>query len=241
MKVIIVTALFGVLFQMLVFGAETVAELAAQYRKGAKEATTKIDEILQTQGAQIVADRAAKGDKDGAARVADQIQAKLRGNPVPEPDVSLTALFLKYENARLKALEPIKASTLEKIDRSLKQAAKGDMKAGVALAELRNEVEHGRIGSAESPASSMIPEKWDYFSNAEMKSRSGVLTFNSDGTLILDGHTITKGTWKQAGQRSILDVTLFPGDKEERAKIILQGETALFERPFGTRYLKVQK
>lgn len=220
--------------------AQSPGEIAEGYRKASRQACEKIDQILQSQGARIVAERAANGDKDGANRVAAQIEGKLKGEPISAPDAAIVQLLVQYDSARMQALLPIQKSTLQKIDRALKDAAKGDIKAGVELAVLRNEVERGRIIESVQPIAAGIPMKWDYFSSSEMSGRMGILTLNEDGTLVLDGHTITQGKWKLT-KNSTLDVTLFPGDKEEKAKIIIQGNTALFERPFGTRYLKAHQ
>ena len=226
------------LLPVLVSG-QTPAELTTEYRASAREACQRVDKILKEQGAQIVAHRAAQGDNEGAKKVAFQIEEKLIGEIVSNPADELVPLFVKYDAARLNALAQIKSTTLQKIDRRLREAAKGEIKVALDLADLRSEVESGRIKSVVNKELG-FPMKWDYFTSQDIGVRAGTLLLKEDGTLILDGRSYTEGKWKKGGRKGTLDVVLFPDGKEEKCQIIFNDDqTARFERAtVGTRYLK---
>jgi len=147
-----------------------------------------------------------------------QIEAKLKGEPVTSPHSAAVTLFTQYDTARARALKPIKAASLQRIEVMLKTSAAKDMKVILELAKAREEIESEIIPLA--GASSGAPTLPAILHNTEWTwERPGVsesISFAKDGTF---EQTVFRGTWERL---SDYDVQLLYGKTGQERKVVLR-------------------
>jgi hypothetical protein len=242
MKTLLLTVLFAA--SMMSAWSQTPAQILEEYRAKAETACQKLNGTLQTQGAAIAAGLVAKGDTAGAADISKQIEAKLKGEPVTSPHSAAATLFTQYDTARASALKPLQAASIQRIEAMLKTSAGKDMKVILELAKAREEIEGVKAPAVAPsvPASvAKMPLEWEYYAHPNMAKLGGRMVFKEDGTFILFGPpgktSATPGTWATTANSNVLSVQINGGEK---GTITMNGRTAVFERPIGTRYLKAK-
>jgi hypothetical protein len=224
---------------------QTPAQIMVDYRTKAAAACQKLDSTLQTEGAAIAAALVGKGDTTGASKISEQIEAKVKGDPVPSPHNAISTLFIQYDAARSNTLKPIKAASIQRIEAALKtSAASKDMKLVLELAKAREEIEGGKIQTA-SPAAGptplKIPMSWTYHLNPDRQKLNGELTLSEDGSLVLgNADSKTPGKWEQTKDPNILKIILETDKGKENCEMRIAGNEAEIQRSIGTRFLKAK-
>ncbi len=181
--------------------ADTPAKIAEDYRKAAAAALTKLNGTLEQAATPLIAKLISSGDTDGADALAEQLKAKLAGEPVATPQASATLLFAQYDQARAKALEPVQKASIARIE-SLVKSTNGSPKLETLteLSKVRAEIEAGspaaKAGStAGTPKSSAAAAKEVA---ALVKSLGGTYKTGSEGDEVSFNHaTLTTADLQQ--------------------------------------------
>lgn len=121
--------------------ADTPTQIAADYRKEASAAVQRLNETLEKAATPLVANLVAKGDLADAEQLAEQLKAKLAGGQVLAPHSSAALLFAQYDQARSKALEPVRKAAMARIEKMLLGSETSSLETITALAKVRAEVE----------------------------------------------------------------------------------------------------
>jgi len=122
--------------------ADTPAKIAEDYRKASAAAVAKLNETLEQATTPLIARLISSGDTAGADALAEQLKAKLAGEPVATPQASATLLFAQYDQARARALEPVQRAGISRID-SMVKSTNGSPKLETLteLSKVRAEIE----------------------------------------------------------------------------------------------------
>ncbi len=138
--------------------ADTPAYIAAEYRRQAAAALTKLNDTLEKATTPLIARLVTSGDTAGAEQLSAQLKAKLAGGHVPTPQASATLLFAQYDQARIKALEPVQKAGLARIESMLKNTASASkLETVTELGRVRAEIEAGNV-SAVADSSAGMPK-----------------------------------------------------------------------------------
>jgi hypothetical protein len=214
--------------------AETPAQIAADYRAKAEQATERLNKTLDTEAAKISATLLSLGDAPAVEKLAEQVKAKQAGEAVAQPVSQAAQLFASYDAARIKALAPVRESTLRRIEATLSSSEGQKTEIVAELAKLKTDVEAGK----RPPETPIIPRRWTYHGKPDSTSKIAEALFNPDGTMEFhDRGTITKGTWKpnQKGDKITIRIS-----KEEWLMCLIESNLATLDLPeVGRRYLKV--
>ena len=128
--------------------ADTPEQIAADYRRQAVAALTKLNDTLENAATPLIATLVTSGDTDGAEKLSTQLKATLAGEPVPTPQASATLLFAQYDQARMKTLEPVQKASIARIDGMLKNTASAPKLDTVTeLGRVRAEIEAGNAAA----------------------------------------------------------------------------------------------
>ena len=202
MKYLLLAAILLVSFSSAL--ADTPAQIAADYRKAAASALTKLNDTLEKAATPLIAKLVSSGDTDGAEKLSTQLKAKLAGEPVPTPQASATLLFAQYDQARQKTLEPVQKASIARIEGMLKNTAGAPkLETVTELGRVRAEIEAGnaaavadssalppRTSAAAVPSSGMPAAGAPRQSVSELvKSLGGTCVNGSDGEEITFSHT----------------------------------------------------
>ena len=214
--------------------ADSPDAVLKDYRTRAAEATRRLDETLEKQGAAIIASLVSSGDTAGAAAATAQIKQLAAGDAVTAPHSAMAKLFEQYATARSTALQPVQAAAIARLDSLLKVAGGPKLDDLAALTKVRVEIEAGKVRGK-------VPERWTYHAS-ETGPKAGSLVLRPDSTFELaiprSSTPIATGTWRTSEKSNSL---LLSFQKEEWI-VILTGDTATIERPtIGVRWLRVDK
>lgn len=226
--------------------ADTAAKIAADYQKQAAKALERVNETLEKATVPLIADLVKSGDGAGAEALREQLKSKLAGQPVLKPEASATVLFLSYDTARLKALEPVQKAAISRIDAMLGGSEGRKLEVVTELAQVREEIELSRI----TGTATQLPEVWTYHVTEKPDGSVGVvygeMHFKPDGTvLMLDrgkDKTPKPGQWKsnKKGDKITIQMDHLKGD-EGLWQMEVKGATATMDCPgVSRRYLRVK-
>lgn len=210
----------------------TPAAIRADFDEKSAPITKKLNDTLMKQGTAIAAELVSKGDTDGAAAVSDQLAKKTTTGFVGQPHASLVTLLTQYDLAWQKALKPIQAASIAKIEVALKTSAGRDLATITELGKLRAEIEEGKLLPVADPK---MPRTWSYHVNPDAKETAW-LRLLPEGVLEWhDSLAIKSGTWKPKQNGVLIEF------EKEHWDVTMTGKTATIEgRSVGTRYLKVK-
>ena len=188
--------------------AETPDQIAADYRAKAKTALEKVNSTLEKATVPIIADLVKAGDTTGADEVKAQLKAKQDGEPVAKPHAKAANLFIFYDVARLRALDPVQQATIRRLDAVLAGADGKKLEVVDAVKTVRAEVEAGRVGSFVS----VPPPNWT-FHRTRKGPADGSVVFGPKGDVTFTSKVGNKthGQWSQTKQLDTLTAT-FPND-----------------------------
>jgi len=230
--------------------ADTPAKISEDYHKQSAAALVNLNDTLKKATTPLIAALIKAGDSAGAEQLTAQLTAKLDGERVPAPHASATLLFAQYDQARIKALEPVQKAGFARIDAMLSGKEGKDLAIVTELGKVRAEIAAGEGGAG--PAAP-IPEQWTYHATVKpdgsVGPTHGELHFHPDGTVSIKDFANPKiphsGSWKASakGDKVVLSVPGF-GDW----KLELKGGTGTLDRPasaspdqvYGLRYLRVK-
>jgi hypothetical protein len=211
--------------------ADTPAAIAADYRKAADTALTRLNTTLDAEAAKVAASLLAQNDAAAVATLTDQVQAKRAGEPVPQPLPQVATLFAGYDRARATALAPVQQSTLRRIDAMLASSDGKKVEIVAELAKLKTDVQAGSI-PAEAPK---VPVEWTYHQTPTGKPDASI-KLNPDGVFIInDGSETKTGKWKASRKRSIITITL----DDDVWEVAVKDGLGTIQRNVGTRYMRV--
>lgn len=153
--------------------ADTPAKIAEDYRKQAAVALIKLNETLEKATTPLIAKLVASGDTAGADTLAEQLKAKLAGEPAATPHASATLLFAQYDQARAKALEPVQKASIARIETLLKSTS-GTLKLETIteLSKVRAEIEARPPAAAADAAATTTASAMPKTSTDEPKSNA---------------------------------------------------------------------
>lgn len=138
--------------------ADTPAKIAEDYRKAAAAALAKLNGTLEQATTPLISRLVVSGNTAGAEQLAAQLKAKLAGEGVPMPQASARLVFAQYDQARVKALEPVQKAGISRIESLLKSAEGGPkLETVTELGRLRAEIETGGFSGAAVPKGSRGP------------------------------------------------------------------------------------
>ncbi len=137
--------------------SQSIETIGKEFRQKASSACDKLTGTLKTQGTSIVKKLVSQGDTAAAQTVADQVDAKAKGQRVPEPHKEVSMLFNQYDMACKYAVTPIQDTYVKKLDAQLKRVDPKEMSQILAFAKLREEIVNWIPAAATpgSPASAM--------------------------------------------------------------------------------------
>jgi hypothetical protein len=210
--------------------AETPDTIIANYRAKASAALETLNTTLEKATVPLIAELVKVGDTSGADILQNQLKAKQSGETVAQPHGKAANLFVLYDAARIRALDPIQKDTIKRLDTILAGVGGKNLATIDAVKKARAEVE---VGKTESQ--SVLAEKWNYHMAADKQS-NGTVTFKPDGTLELkiEGRrSVETGTWKQGIRRHHFDLTI----GKEQFVMVVDNDKAVMERPIGKRFL----
>jgi len=215
--------------------ADSPAQIAADYRKAADTALSKVNATLEKATVPLVASLVKTGDTAGAEELQSQLKAKIAGEPVAKPQASAIVLFKSYDVARAKAIEPAQKAAVARIDLMLASSEGKKLDVVSSLGKVREEVEGGKVDAASLEES--LPVKWSYHMKPDI-GPSGTMIFNPKGDIelwITGRKNATYGTWKKAKIAGQYTISM-GGDT---FTMIVTGTTAEMDMPqVGKRYLK---
>jgi len=210
--------------------AETPAQIAADYRAKAQQATERLNKTLDTEAAKISATLLALGDAAAVEALAEQVKAKQAGEAVATPVPQAVQLFTAYDAARVKALAPVSDSTLRRIEATLASSEGKKTEVVAELAKLKTDVLSGRV----PPEAPKVPIEWTYHQTPTGKA-DATIRLNPDGVFTLnDGSETKTGKWKAYRKGAALVITL---DKDEWEVSIKEG-LGTIKRDVGVRYMR---
>ncbi|GEM_PF-2876661 len=209
--------------------ADTPAAILKDYRTRATEATKRLDETLEKQGAQIVTSLVRSGDTAGAEVVTTQLKQLITGDAIPTPHSAAAKLFAQYSTARSDALKPVQAAALARLDSLLKIAAGAKLDDLQVITKARAEIEAGMITNLGA-----IPLKWTYHQTLTGKPDAEIL-MKPDGVFeIDDGSGPQFGKWQVKGDGYEIEM-----EKYVWQVTVVDG-VGTIKREVGTRYMKVK-
>lgn len=226
--------------------ADTAAKIAADYQKQAAKALERVNDTLEKATVPLIADLVKAGDGAGAEALRDQLKSKLAGEPVLKPQAAAAVLFLSYDTARLKALEPVQKAAISRIDAMLGGSEGRKLEVVTELARVREEIELSRV----TGTATQLPEVWTYHVTEKPDGSVGVvygeMHFKPDGTvLMLDrgkDKTPKPGQWKsnKKGDKITIKMDYLKGD-EGVWQMEVKGTTATMDCPgVSRRYMRVK-
>jgi hypothetical protein len=180
--------------------ADTPAQISADFKKQATAALAKVNDTLEKATVPLIAALLKAGDTQGANALREQLAAKTTGDAVMKPQPSAAALFMSYDAARVKALEPAQNAAVARIDFMLASSEGKKLEVVTELTQVREEI---AAGKAKSPPT--MPVQWS-FRRTPTAGTDGVCTLNPDGTAEMKGGGGNSGQWKplkQAGTFSV--------------------------------------
>lgn len=226
--------------QLLIFATIATSAIAqttpvairADFDEKSAPITKKLNDTLMKQGTAIAAELVSKGDTDGAATVSDQLAKKVTTGFVERPHASLVTLLTQYDLAYEKAINPIQAASIAKIEAALKTSAGRDLAIIKELGKLRAEIEAGRLLPLADPK---MPRTWSYHVSPDAKETAW-LRLLPEGVLEWhDSLAVKRGTWTPKPKGVSIEF------EKEHWDVTMSGKTATIEgRSVGTRYLKVK-
>lgn len=226
--------------------ADTPAKIAQDYRKQAEKALESVNTTLENATVPLIANLVKSGDGAGAEELRLQLKSKLAGEPVLKPQASVTPLFLSYDAARLKALEPAQKAAISRIDTLLGSSEGRKLEVVSALAQLREEIELSKVVGV----GSTMPEVWTYHVTLKPDGSVGVvygeMHFKPDGTVIMydrgQDKTPKPGQWKpnQKGDKVTIKMDHLKGDAAVW-QMEIKSNTATMDCPgISRRYMRVK-
>lgn len=215
--------------------AETPAAIAADYRTKAEAALQRVNATLDTEAAKISQTLLALNDAASVTTLAEQVQAKRAGEPVPQPVPQAAALFAAYDRARIAALAPVQQTTLRRIEATLASSDGKKTEVVAELAKLKTDVEAGK----QPPVAPKVPIEWTYHGSPTSTTNIAEVKFYPDGKWeMIDGTgQTTTGKWKSNSKGDKITIQL----SDAVWKATIAGNLATIDRPdVGTRYLRVK-
>jgi len=211
--------------------ADTPAAIAADYRAKAKTALERVNTTLEKATVPIIAELVKAGDTMGADEVKAQLKAKQDGEPVAKPHAKAANLFVLYDAARLRALEPIQQATIRKLDAVLAGADGKKLEVVDAVKTVRAEIEAGKV---EDFGPTGIPVEWTYHQTPDSKSDAQI-KLKPDGVFeIDDGQGVQTGSWKCNKKGSMLTINL----AQNTWSVTVKDGLGVIQREVGTRYMR---
>lgn len=226
--------------------ADTAARIASDYHKQAAKALERVNETLEKATVPLIVDLVKSGDGAGAEALREQLKSKLAGEPVLKPQAAAAVLFLSYDTARLKALEPVQKAAISRIDAMLGGSEGRKLEVVTELAQVREAIQlSGITGTA-----TQMPEVWTYHVTERPDGSVGVvygeMHFKPDGTvLMLDrgkDKTPKPGQWKsnKKGDKITIKMDHLKGD-EGVWLMEVKGTTGTMDCPgVSRRYMRVK-
>lgn len=210
--------------------AETPAQIAADYRAKAEQATERLNKTLDTEAAKISATLLALGDAAAVEALAEQVKAKQAGEAVTTPVPQAVQLFTAYDAARVKALAPVQQASLRRIEALLASSEGQKTEIVAELSSLRASVTKGLMPMP-------IVVKWSYHSSFDDPAIA-TMEIRPDGTwelFILAKKVKEVGAWKRTDKTNAILLS-YGGASWE---MVINGRKASMNRPdSGVRYLK---
>lgn len=210
--------------------AETPAQISSDYRSKAEQAMERLNKTLDTEAAKISSALLNLGDAPAVEKLAEQVKAKQAGEAVEQPVSQASQLFASYDAARIKALAPVRDSTLSRIEALLASSEGKKTKVIAELASLRTSVTKGLMPMP-------IPAKWSYHSSLDAPAIAS-MEIRPDGTwelLIHSKNAKEVGSWKRTEKTNAVLLS-YGGASWE---MVITGRKASMNRPdSGVRYLK---
>jgi len=125
--------------------ADSPDAILKDYRGKASAVLEKVNTTLEKATVPIISDLVKAGDTAAADEVKTQMRAKQDGEPVTKPHAKVVNLFVLFDAARLKALEPIQQATIRKLDAVLAGADGKKLETVDAVKAVRAEVESATV------------------------------------------------------------------------------------------------
>ncbi len=248
MKSFVILLLLTSAFVGLLSAADTPEAIAADYRAKASVALESVNMTLEKATLPIIANLVKDGDTVGADQVKTQLKAQQKGESVISPHPKVANLFVLYDSARLKALEPARKSAVARIDALLSSSSGKKLEIVESLVKVRAEIQSGAVADAPSVPGApprnflrknKIPTRWGYYLSVRYDKRYGTLILKEDGTLSIETASPGVGTWTVTSNPTILAVDIKNADNSpEKTEIVLNGAEAVMKRKSGVRYLK---
>lgn len=219
--------------------ADSPQTIRKDYYKQAAQAVEHLNQTLEKATTPLIAALVKAGDTAGTELLNTQLKAKLAGNPVLIPHASATLLFAQYDQARAKALEPVKKASIARIESLLRAAGGASLDTVTELGKVREEIDGGIVLVAHDT----MPMAWDYFTGPARRTKQADWVFKPNGTVSLvssDKARTNLGKWTFTTDPNVLKVTLNEGSaEEEKCEFKIIGNDAELHRPVGVRYLRV--
>ena len=224
-------------FASLSFGADTPAQIAADYREKAAAALKRVNETLENATVPLIAALVKKGDTAGAEALKTQMHQKMTGEPIGTPEPSAASLFSLYDAARAKAVDPAQRSALARIDGVLASSEGKKLDIVASLGKVRAEIEAGKVALGTTG----IPVEWTYHRSQTTPAEADVW-LHPDGKFVMqEGKEKKLGKWKPGKEPNTLTINYSLNNSVW--KVTIEDGLATVERPDikDTRYFRVKE
>ncbi len=232
MKPLLLSLLLA-LFSTTCVLADSPEAILKDYQKQSAAALTKLNGTLEQSATPLIATLIKAGDTAAAEQLTAQLKAKLAGEPVPTPQASATLLFAQYDQARDKALEPVRKAGITRIDALLSGKEGKNLDTVTELGKVRAEIEGGKAGAASDTS---LPVEWVYKHSPTDRVDATIWLNPGSKFLMIDKDNVRKeaGTWSRAADKDTLNIQLENGDKWT---VELKDGMGIIHRSVGTRYM----